>query len=742
MHGRVGVVPAVAVAVLLLAVPAVAEPLEWERTDGPKGGYSRYIVQDPTDEDVLYVAFGPSGVWKSTDGGESWEQRNDGLPTADAVPGVVLEHVTALALAESKPQVLYAGTSTGSIYRTSDGASTWEHVFRTPDDPGTGSPGRVQHVSVSPHDCALVFAGTVGGSFYVSRDGGQSWDRVEDGLEIRGSATGTVAFDPTDEQVLYYAPSFFDIESEGRASGLFTSTDAGRTWRKIGGGLETGVVNSVAIDPADPSHLFVAAGSSFAWGFDTHGVYESHDAGETFRKVGTDFEPFTHAIPYVAFSRDGGRVIVGNHPGLDGDLFVSDDGGQTWETKTGLWGDFVAGVAGFDDPDRLLATLYWSGLFLSEDGGETWRDVRGFATSHLHAVYAPGFDADRVYAAAHSNGLFYSDDRGATWTRVKEGDGGVVHESIIHNYESSASRFSPPLLWIRGEFSDEIVVLRDVAEPAWGSIPIPGRPSAVLAHPNEPRRAFVGSDRGLFLATYDDLALRPVEGLDPVAVNELAGDESTVVVGTDDGVYVSRDGGRGWQQAGLAGERVTAAAVAEPGIYAAVEGDGVYLATDGTFAKQNDLTGVTQIVADPGDGETVYFSTVDENGFSAIYSSHDRGATVVREAANLPTMPTPEPHKLSFSADGTTLYLATVDLGVWKAHVRDEPLDVPEPVVDPGLSVQLSTAPTETADGESGDAADAGDTPVGPVSTPGFGAGLAALALVLSVGLGIARRRR
>lgn len=732
---------AVVLVVVLASGPVSAEHITWEPTEGPKGGYSRYIVQDSTDEDVIYVGFAPSQVWKSTDGGETWTRRSEGLPAVTY--DVASDGISALTIAEGDPQTLYAGTTIGNVYKTTDGAAHWEVVLRTPDETGP-----IGVIEVSPRDSSLVFAGFDNGDFYVSRDGGDSWQEVGDGLDIRGTASGDVAFDPEDPSVVYFAPSFFDVEREGGESGLFKSTDAGVTWRKVGSGLETGVVNGIAIDPRDPDHLYLATGSTFEWGFDTHGLYESTDGGETVTKVGEDFPPFGHAIPFVAFSEDGKRVIVGSHPGLDGDLFISADGGETWKTKTGTWGDFVADVAEFDDPDRLLVTLYWSGLFLTEDGGETWRDVPVAPHSKLHTVYAPGFDADRVYAAAHSNGLFYSDDRGRTWTRVEEGAGGVVHESIIHNYGSSASRYAPSLLWIRGEYSSEVIVLQDVSAPAWTSIPVPGDMSTVLAHPNEPGVAFVGSDRGLFVATVDGLGLEPIDELQGVAVNDLSGDEAAIVVGTDEGVYESADGGGNWRHVGLGGEPVTAAAKSDATTYAAVDGDGVYRSSGDTFERVNELSSVSQIVPDPGDGNTVFFAASDEFDVPRIYFSGDRGETLDLEEFNLGEYPTLDPHKLSFSADGTALYLATGGQGVWRAQVREDPLPVAEPVA-------WENAPRLGGDGEDEPATTGGErdvqtttpdgtaaTPDASVSTPGFGAGIAILAIFVSMLIAVRRRRR
>lgn len=658
---------------ILLIIPiASASHITWEPTNGPKGDYSRYIVQDSTNLNTLYVGFGPSQIWKSTDGGETWVQKNKGLPEIEFFGGVAAEGISALAISEKNPKTLYAGTITGNIYKTTDGSENWKKVFSVSSDEAYS----IQIIKVSPHDNSQIFAGTINGMFYVSRDAGNTWNEVNGLKFIKGSASGDIAFDPVDESVIYFAPSYFDVEEEGKGSGLFKSTDKGETWKKIGQGLETEIVNKIAINPKNIKNIFLAVGSSFGWGYGTHGVYESVDGGEIFSKVREDFIPFQHATPYIAFSRDGQRLIVGGHPGGE-DFFISEDNGKTWQTKTGLWGDFVADVAQFDDPNKFLVSLYWSSLFLTKDGGNTWQDIKEFYGSKLHAVYAPNFDKDRVYAAAHSNGLFYSDDKGLTWNRVEE-SGGIIHEAIVHNYESSASRFAPDLLWIRGEFSSEAIILKNPVNPVWKKIDVPGDMNAILAHPNVGKKAFVGSDKGLSLADYDSLKLSKI--LDDVEVNFIDGNENIIAVGTNKGVYISDNQGKNFSKIGLDGKIITAVGVNDNEIYAAVENDGVYLNSAGTFNKINSLILISQILVDPGNENNVYFAKSSEFGVSEIYFSDNKGKSPVLEENGLKQSPTFDPHKLAFSGDGTFLYLATNGQGVWKAKIRDNPIEVLEPI--------------------------------------------------------------
>lgn len=652
--------------------PALAFHITWEQTNGPKGGYSRYIVQDPDDQNVVYVGFGPSQIWKSTDGGETWRQKNNGLPQINFFGGVAANGISALAISEKNPRTLYAGSTIGNIYKTTNGAESWTKVFSFPEIDKT------EFVSVSPHDDTLVFAGTTRGMFYVSRDGGNSWSRISN-IPIKGSASGGVTFDPLDGATIYFAASYFDIEQESKGSGLFKSTDTGRTWKKIGNGLETEIINKIAINPKDPNNIFVAVGSAFEWGYGTHGLYESADGGETFSKIRKDFVFFQSALPFVAFSKDGERLIVGGLvSGGNPSFFISEDNGKTWKTKTGLWGDFITDVAQFDDPNRFLVTLYWSSLFLTEDGGNTWRDVADFREANLHSVYSPIFFENRVYATAHSNGLFYSDNKGKTWKRILRGDSGTIYEAIIHNYESSASRFSPDLLWLRGEYSSEVVILKNADNPVWRKIDVPGDMAAVLAHPGEAGEAFVGSDTGLYAADYSKLNLTKI--LNGVNVAVISGNETMLAIGTTDGVHISADGGKTFTKAGLNGKKITAVGVGKNNVYAATENDGVYLDSGEGFTRVNSLTSISQILPDPANENSVYFAKSSRFGVSEIYFSENQGRGVVLEDQGLRHNPTPDPQKLAFSGDGTYLYLATNGMGVWRAKLRDNPLPVAEAV--------------------------------------------------------------
>jgi len=297
------------------------------------------------------------------------------------------------------------------------------------------------------------------------------------------------------------------------------------------------VINKIAIDPKNEEHLIIAASSTFEWGYNDHGMWESFDGGISFQKFGENYVPFKHATPYVSFSLNGKRIVVGGHPGGE-DFFISEDQGKSWEVKNGLWGDFISDVAQFPDKDKFLVTLYWSAVFYTDDGGETWEEVSNLPHSNLHSVYSPSFDPDRLYAAAHSNGIHFSKDKGNTWQRVSWGDEGLIHESIIHNYESSASRFSPDLLWIRGEYSSEVVILRDPETPKWSKIDVPGDMSSVLAHPNMVDKAFVGADGGLYIADYNKLNLNKITEIKS-GVNSISGDEERIVVGSENGVWIS-----------------------------------------------------------------------------------------------------------------------------------------------------------------------------------------------------------
>ena len=416
---------------------AAADPevagVEWVQ-DRPttKGGRVLDVVVDPQRADTVYTAAATGGVWKSTDKGARW---------SSIWPDDQTQSVGALAIAPDG--TLYAGTGEagpgggsstyggGGVFRSRDGGASWEHI-------GLTDTSRIGRVVVDPEDPQRIFvAGTgplyttkgQGRGLFLSTDGGDTWDKV---LKGDNATTGAVdvAIDPRDSKIVYAAmwDNFRERDRrlyEGVGSGLYKSTDAGRTWARIGapmfgpradlgrigvavasdgtvyanaagvsgtyngfyaskdGGLTwtsgpppTVPLDSfyvygwwfgrIYVDPKDPTHVYQAGVQ----------LQESKNGGQTFANAPGEYHADQHGMAWDP--KVPGRVYLGNDDGV----YRSDNNGQSWNKFKYLP---IGQINTFDisqqNPDRMVVGLQDNGSNLSWNGNgsgnERWFDYTG-----------------------------------------------------------------------------------------------------------------------------------------------------------------------------------------------------------------------------------------------------------------------------------------------------------------------------------------------------------------------------
>jgi photosystem II stability/assembly factor-like uncharacterized protein len=350
--------------------------LRW-RTIGPAttGGRTIDIAVVEKNPDVVYAATASGGVWKTTNRGHSWTP--------------VFEHertvsVGAIALAGSDPNIVWVGTGEANsvrssswgdgVYRSDDGGKTWKHL-------GLEGSRHIGRIVVHPTDPRIVYVAALGSLFgpnperglYKSTDGGTTWTKVLSASDYTGAVD--VAMDPRDPNVLYAA--LFQRERRnwsfiggGPESGLFRSGDAGATWQKLSNGLPKGDMGriGIAICRSQPDRVYAA--------------------------------------------------IVAP----DGGLFRSDDRGATWVRRNAsvsthwYYGQVVCDP---NDPDRIY--IPQTRMYRSEDGGATFAtDIpgRGVHGDH-HIVWVDPANSDHLILG-NDGGVYMSNDRGASWEFVSQ----------------------------------------------------------------------------------------------------------------------------------------------------------------------------------------------------------------------------------------------------------------------------------------------------------------------------------
>jgi photosystem II stability/assembly factor-like uncharacterized protein len=435
---------------------------------------ARYIWIDPGNPDTVYVSTGifdreaansvpgariPGGVGilKSTDGGQTWTQANDGLgnlyvgtlflhPQDPAVllagtgnnqyydgQGVYLsvnggaswqqtlpgDNINAVEFALSNPQIAYAG-SAQAVYRSADAGRTWQKVCGGAD--GWGPPGVRAgfpiDFQVDPQHPDRLFANNYGGGNFLSVDGGRTWTVASKGYT--GAQVRDVAVDPADGTRIYAAAR----------SGLFVSADAGDDWD----GLSYPPFSSlewyaIAIDPTDSRHVLAANN----W---NSRLLESHDRGLTFHAVSGDpganrswraiaFAPSEPTTVYAGTSAYYSAGTFADQMAAAG-IYVSRDGGLTWTPAN----DTVSGNANVidlavdrNDSRTVYAATGNQGLLKTTDGGQSWRRInQGLSASPTAlSVTIHPTNPSTLYAGLGAGGLYRSWNSGDTWQAVPAG---------------------------------------------------------------------------------------------------------------------------------------------------------------------------------------------------------------------------------------------------------------------------------------------------------------------------------
>jgi photosystem II stability/assembly factor-like uncharacterized protein len=509
---------------------------------------ARYIWIDPRDSDVLYISTGifdreaadsdpiagtpgGEGVLKSTDGGQTWQNINNGLKNL---------YVGTLFMHPENPDILLAGTGNNQyheqsgVYFTSDGGMTWQQTL-------VGRGGiSVEFSSLDPN---IAYAGDTDGIFR-SIDGGWTWEQMDS--EEQGWGTlGVLAGFPIDFQVDPRDPNRIFANNYG--GGNFLSEDGGATWTVASTGYTGAQVRAIAVDPNDPARVYVAARS---------GIFVSQDGGNNWQ--GLSFPP-ARVLEWnaVAIDPNNSRNILAANNWLMGSILRSMDGGISWglpvpEGEMGYaWRSLAyapsnskiiyAGAGAFSSAGSFNDELEGIGINLSTDGGVSWNSANdgNSEKAQVAGLAVSPIDAQVVFAATVNKGLLLSRDSGQNWTRLSQG--------LPGNY----SAFS------------------------------------VAVSPDQPDWVYVGLNRqGLYRSTDGGTSwVQASPGLNPESqISSIIFDPTNaqVIYAADrsGGVFRSTDSGQRWQaiNQGLLTRAVNALSISSDGLhlYAATEGGGVF----------------------------------------------------------------------------------------------------------------------------------------------------------------------
>jgi photosystem II stability/assembly factor-like uncharacterized protein len=308
--------------------------LDWvSRGPSNVSGRTRAVLVDPDDPDhnTWYAGSASGGIWKTTDGGQSWRALTEELPNLAT---------STLAMSEANTDVIYAGTGEGfggvgmvagaGIFKSTDKGETWEQL---PSTAGDINFEYVNRLLVNPANEQIVLAATNTGIFR-SEDGGASWD--------------TAFYEHYMVQDIEASPFNFDLQFAGaRYLGVIRSTDGGRTWEKANTGLTYGFRHEVATSPIDSNMVFTCVEAP---GLQTH-VYVSYNKGDQWHR----FEDEGGGINFLG-NQGWFNNVIESHPYNKEILYI---GGVT------LGRVAFTGTGSQSEPQVLRADTVNTGSFLS-----------------------------------------------------------------------------------------------------------------------------------------------------------------------------------------------------------------------------------------------------------------------------------------------------------------------------------------------------------------------------------------
>ncbi len=575
-----------------VAPDQVATALEL-RELGPAfmGGRIADIEVDPTDGSTWYVGVGSGGVWKTTNAGVTFE------PIFDDQPSYSIGEV---ALAPTNPEIVWVGTGENvsgrhvawgsGVYRSMDGGRTWKNM-------GLPESEHIGKILIHPEDPNVVLVAAEGPLWsaggdrgvYRTEDGGETWTPT---LQIdENTGVTDLEFAPDDPSTVYAAAfqrrrHIWGYMAGGPESGVWKSTDGGRTWREVQTGLPTRDMGKIglAVTPADPDLVYATIESDGG----QQGFYRSTDRAESWEQRSTYISGGTgpHYYQEIEASPTEPDVVIQ----MDVFYQVTYDGGATFENLETGRDKHSDNHALWIDPENPLHMLGGSdaGLYETFDRGVTWRHFPNLPIAQFYKVaasnHAPFY---QVLAGAQDLGTLLGPARTRTVEGVRNEDWLVPLGA--DGYGVAFDPVEPDVMYMMTQQGN----LQRVDRRRGEVMPIqpeaaPGEPaerwnwdSPLLISPHDSDRIYYGSQRLWVsdnrgddwtaisgdLTTDTDRYTLPFMGrvheLDALhdngamsqyatltTISESPVEAGTIWTGSDDGlIHLTTDGGVNWTQA-------------------------------------------------------------------------------------------------------------------------------------------------------------------------------------------------
>jgi len=405
---------------LLLAATLNAQEFSMElvknkapRNIGPGGMSGRVTAIDVqlSNPDIMYVGTASGGLWKSTSAGIKWDPIFENEATAS---------IGAVEIQQSNPSVIWVGTGEGNprnslnggygVYKSLDAGKTWTCM-------GLEETRHIHRIIVDPSNPDVVYVGAIGSPWgehpergvFKTTNGGKTWNKILFANNKTGVAD--MVMDPTNPNKLFVAmwehkrdPWFF--KSGGEGSGLHMTHDGGKTWKKItdADGFPKGELGriGVAIAPGEPDIVYALVESK------KNALYKSEDGGFSWKMINNKSDignrPFYYSEIYVDPQNENRVYSIFTY------VNVSEDGGKNFEELMPAYG-----VSNGVHPDH---HAWWihpkdgsfmidgndGGMNMTHDGGKNWRFIGNIPVGQFYHIAVDNEFPYNVYGGMQDNG--------------------------------------------------------------------------------------------------------------------------------------------------------------------------------------------------------------------------------------------------------------------------------------------------------------------------------------------------
>ena len=590
------------------------DSLRW-RNIGPEGNRFSAVAGIPGNTHVYYVGAASGGIYKTTDGGVHWSAIFDAQP---------VQSIGSLAVAESDPNIVWAGTGEGKIrshisvgqgvYKSTDAGTTWRLM-------GLEKTGRIPRTIIHPTNPDIVFVCALGHSYgdqpergvYRTTDGGATWTQVL--FVDQKTGCSDLAINPGNPRELFAGMWQFEIHTWGRrsggpGSGLFVSRDGGTTWtRQVGNGLPASPVGKVAVAIArsNPQRVFAAieTGDGIPWEGQPTGtgqLWRSEDGGRRWALINRDRNVMGRAHYYSRFAvspSDEDELYF-----LTASYSKSIDGGATLQVQggdRGPGGDHHDIWIDYTNPDRMIVG-HDQGLSISENRGKTWFRQR-LTNAQIYHVTVDNAIPYNVLGNKQDEPSY----RGPSNSRVPGGRSAGISRGMWHSIGGGESGWATP------DPTDPNVV--------WSTASGSGMVGGIVVRFEESRRQFRNVE------VWPQQSNGPAEGVKyrfvwdaPLHISPY--DHNTIYTGSQH-VHRTIDGGQSWQ-------------VISPDL---TLNDRTRMGSSGGLTGDNigvEYAGVVYGIAEsPREKGTIWVGTND----GQVQLTRDNGATWTNLTKNLPMLP-------------------------------------------------------------------------------------------------------